>query len=107
MIYHAYPKARRPEEYLGQKGTELGGLALPPHVLDSIAVRKTRGGPTEYVVIGEWRDGDCRHLNFAMTAAYIEATTQYRAQPDGELRWVCPVCGMKSGKHMKSCDYES
>lgn len=79
---------------------------LPNHVLDSLAMTITRHLPDEYAVIGEtvYEDGRT-FLEFAVTTAYIEATTIWRHDAEQHrLRLVCPACGLKDGRHTKGCE---
>lgn len=90
-------------------GHELGGLALPPHALAALADSKVTRQPCELVVTGEEWGSDGRHfLLFGVSRDYIEATTDYRHvkvddNDRGALRWVCPDCRERSGKHSKLC----
>lgn len=103
--YHRFNPPRRVEEYVGQPGHEFG-LALPPYGYQAIADAKTTGGPTQFVVQGEWRRSDgVRYLDLAVSHEWILANTNYR-EHNGQLRWTCPECSMLSGKHSKVCGFE-
>jgi hypothetical protein len=104
-MYRRFTPHRRAEEYIGQKGHEVGGLALPPAVYAGIAEAKTLRQPSPYAIQGEWVFDGRRYLDCAVTRDYIEATTHYRADERGVLRWTCPSCGRLSGQHSKVCDY--
>lgn len=92
-------------EYAGKRGHEIGGLALSPPALDALA-DDTVTGSNSLVVIGRWdRDDGAFFLDFGVPTGHIEATTDYRWDRDAKrLRLICPVCDLKDGKHMKSCD---
>ena len=103
--YFRFSPPRRLEEYQGVAGHQFG-LALPPEGYEAIADAKVVGGPTQFVVQGEWRRSDgVFFLDLAVSPQWIFANTNYR-EHGGRLRWECPVCGKLSGQHSKSCDYE-
>lgn len=104
--YRRYPAARRPEEYVGQPGPHFG-LALPPSAYEAIAEAKVTGNPNQYAVVGEWHRSDgARFLDLAVTREWIEATTLFRADERGQLRWTCPDCGKRGGGHTRACEFE-
>lgn len=104
--YVRYDPPRPLAAYRDSPGPEMGGLALSPMALDALAESVTSGKPPEFVVIGEWRQDDSRrYLDFAVSTAYLEATTDYRYDRDARrMRLVCPACGLKDGKHTRGCD---
>lgn len=104
--YAVFNPARRPEEYVGQPGPH-NGLALTPDVIEAIASSRVSGRPHGYLVQGEWlrRDG-VRYLDIAVDRRWVEANSHYRVDEHGQLRWVCPECGLKGGRHSKACGWE-
>ena len=93
------------EEFLGEAGWELNGALLPDFALDALAKSRTYHAPCEYVVVGEInREDGARFLQFGVPTAYIESVSNYRAEPDGRLRLVCPECAYKDGNHSRSCE---
>lgn len=108
MTYFQFAAPRPVTEWIDSEtgvlpGNEVGGRALPPHVLDSHSRSVCEGLPDEYVAIGEDRRPDgATFLRFAVTREYIEATTSFR-QTDRGLVYVCPDCEGTSGKHSKRC----
>ena len=94
-------------------GNEIGGLILPPMVLEALAQAKMNGGPCEFVVTGEeWGDNGKHHLTFGVPAEFVEAHTDYRHEdhdPEvrdmtrGSLHYVCPECATKRGQHVRGC----
>lgn len=101
-----FDKPRRVAEYRGQAGDEVGGHRLSPAAFDALAASITTGNPPELVAVGEYVREDGRSwLDYAESTAYIEATTEWRWDAVNErLRWVCPSCGLKDDKHVKSCE---
>lgn len=93
-------------EYADRTGPNLGN-ALPFDGYEALSEAKTSGNPPRLAVIGEWRDPDgTRYLDLGVTLAWLGAATNYRVDPTGALRWTCPSCAQRSGKHAKACDYE-
>lgn len=55
LTYNVFRPMHRAEQYLGQSGHEIGGLALNPMALQMIAEAKTAGRrPSGVWVDGEW-----------------------------------------------------
>jgi hypothetical protein len=108
-VTSTYTRFRPPHlvaEYIGQPGNELGGNLLTQAAIDAHALSKSTRGPCEIVVIGRWdyEDGRVR-LDYGVPTGYIETVSDWRYDEDAKrLRIVCPECGTKDGKHMKSCD---
>lgn len=103
MSFHPFNPPRSVREYLGHAGEEIGGLALPPMVMDAHAASVSTGLPEEFCVVGYDQIGDGpRRYRFEATHAFIEATTDYRHR-NGKLRLVCPECGLFNGEHQKGC----
>ena len=105
-VYRPFAPFRRITEYLGQSGQEVGGLALPPGVLESHAGCLVKDLPEEFVVTGiDERSDDKWFLRFAITRAYIEAVSDFRDvdREHKQLIYICPDCEGRSGKHSKSC----
>lgn len=90
-------------EYVGKAGPHLGN-ALPSAGYDALADAANTGNPPQYVVIGEWRDGDTSWLDLGVTVAWLHAASSYRADENGRLHWRCPTCGVgNGGKHAIDC----
>lgn len=105
LSYERFAPPRKLEQYVGQAGLEMGGLALSPAAFAALAESKTTGIPCELAVIGRWFDDKRTFLDFGVTTTYIEATTDYRYDRDAHrLRLLCPLCGLKDGRHAKGCD---
>jgi hypothetical protein len=105
--YHPFQEARPLVQFVGQAGADIGGLLLSPAGYQAIAESKTTGLPCELVAVGEdiGPDGE-RRLRYAATREYIEATTDWRWDAGTRrLRLLCPLCGLRDGKHRKSCEW--
>lgn len=97
---------RRVADYLGIVGYEMGDQMLSPAALEAHGKSLSSGKPCSMVVLGEDRREDgVTFLNYGVPVEYIEAMTNFRADPvTGELRWTCPDCLLKGGKHTKTCN---
>lgn len=102
--YTAFNPPHLLREYLGKPGHEVDGTALSRHALDALGEGKVLGHEV-MVVRGRWNYPDGRfYLDFAMTTAHVEATTDHRWDPNARrLRIECPECGQKDGKHKRGC----
>jgi hypothetical protein len=79
------------------EGHEPNGTAFSYDVLASM----NRGGVPQFVVVGKADYGDGRwFLDFGISLAYIEATSDFRER-DGILVWVCPVCEGVGDEHRR------
>lgn len=103
ISYVRFDPPRRVEQYLGSTGPH-DGLALPPFAYAAIADAKAAGGPSQYVVQGEWR-GEKTWLDLAVDPAWLEMYSHYRRDVHGRFRWTCPQCG-RAGGHERGCGYE-
>lgn len=104
VVYHPFTPHRPLRQYRGQAGHEVNGMLLSPMALDALSKSVTSDIPCELVVRGEHvREDGVRYLDFAVTKAFIEATTDFLDE-NGTLRLVCPRCEQKDGRHLKSCD---
>lgn len=106
MIYERIRPYRDLMHYVASPGEEVGGRALTPAAYDALSEARTSHKPCAMVVIGifEHEDGK-RYLDFGTPTAYIEAITDYRWDENAHrLRFVCQSCGLRDGKHMKSCE---
>lgn len=106
MTYTRFDPPRRLAAYQGQTGSEAGGRLLSPDAYQALADAKMKGREPMLVVRGEYVGEGRRYLHYAVTKDYIEANTNWRDDGFHLLHWTCPTCGMKSGKHTKSCDFE-
>ena len=97
MSYEVFIPPRRIEEYPDR---------VSGAVLQEVAVARLTHQPPKYLVKGEWTYADGRReLDIAVNREWVDATTNYRLQEDGRLRWTCPGCGKLSGVHTKVCEY--
>lgn len=105
--YTRFVPPRRIAEYVGQKGSEANGQRLSYAAYDALAASKVSGREPEFVVIGEYRRSDgASFLDLGVTRDYIEATTDFRWDAGAKkLRYVCPECEMKDGKHATKCKF--
>lgn len=111
--YHAFTRPRTVREYgymdgrpVVQEGTGSGFL-LPWDAIDDQAAAVVERRAPAFVVVGEYeREDGVRFPELATTRIHIEATTNYRWDPDTRrLRWNCPLCSSKDGKHAKGCEW--
>lgn len=104
MVHTVFKPPRPLRQYRGQSGHELNGRMLSTAAEDALGVSLTSDLPCELVVLGEFVHPDGRRfLQLGATTAFIEATTDHRLI-DGKLRLVCPMCELRDGRHLKSCD---
>lgn len=101
--YRTFRPPRGLHEFVGIPAESPSGFLLSWTALDALSASRTSGLPASLVVTGERRYEDGRrHLTYAAPRDYIEAVSDFR-ELDGKLVYVCPDCGLRSGKHTKTC----
>lgn len=86
------------------EGCEANGTVFPDRVVSSLNRSLATRQPAEFKVIGEARYSDGSHfLDFGISQAFVEATTDYRFIPGrfGNPVLVCPDCEGVDGQHHK------
>lgn len=83
------------------------GFLLPWEAIDDQAEAIAEKRAPAFVVVGEFVDDDgTRYPELGVTTGHIEANSHYRRDSKtGRLRWTCPACGLKDGKHERACDW--